>query len=516
MNLKIKTGIYVIILLIEFILLSQFFFIEEIILFFILIPILINSLSILTKKLLKKPIIIKKIINRELRFKIVVESVLVCLIIFSTFPRHYTKQEIVNDLDYLVETIEDVHPNLYDYITREEFYSKVSNLKNSLNGKVTEVEFYRSVSKLLALVKDGHTRTGHGFYVQRMRGLFLKIFPYKIKIHKGRIFIIDNYNYKNRIPAGSEVLKINGLKPEQFIREVSEYCSYENNQFRNYLIARPKKIGLWNSFKDYEIVYKNPQNNKILTIHSSSGFISKLLMLKDMMTADYEFKTIDENIGYLVFNRFEKPDKSNQFIKNTFAIIKKEGIENLIIDMRNNEGGHSIIGEELMQYIAKEPFSVMDGVENKISKELVSKKYKSWLESKKESIGTVEKYTDMKKKELKDIPLRFNGNCHLLISGHTYSSGSGFASAFQCANIGKVIGSETGGLMVTYGDVYRFKLPKTKCPIDVSWRKLYHPCGEENRRGVIPDFEIENSIEDEIKKRDRVLEYAIKLISGEL
>ena len=86
MNLKIKTGIYAIILLIEFILLTQFFFIEEIILIFILIPILINSLSILIKKLFKKPIIIKRIINRELRTKIIVDSVLLCLIIFLIFP----------------------------------------------------------------------------------------------------------------------------------------------------------------------------------------------------------------------------------------------------------------------------------------------------------------------------------------------------------------------------------------------------------------------------------------------
>jgi hypothetical protein len=86
MNLKIKTGIYAIILLIEFILLTQFFFVEEIILIFILIPILINSLSILIKKLFKKPIIIKRIINRELRTKIIVDSVLLCLIIFLIFP----------------------------------------------------------------------------------------------------------------------------------------------------------------------------------------------------------------------------------------------------------------------------------------------------------------------------------------------------------------------------------------------------------------------------------------------
>jgi C-terminal processing protease CtpA/Prc len=279
------------------------------------------------------------------------------------------------------------------------------------------------------------------------------------------------------------------------------------------LITDPKKIGLWNGFKSYEIVYKKPQNNKIVTVHSSSGFISKFLMLKDL-TADYAFKTIDENIGYLVFNRFEKPEKSKQFLNHTFNIIKKEGIKDLIIDMRNNEGGHSIIGDELMQYIAKEPFSVMNSMETKISKELVEKKYKSWFESKKESIGTVEKYKDMERIALKDIPLRFNGNCFLLISGRTYSAGSGFASAFQCANIGKVIGSETGGLMVTFGDVYSFELPKTKCPINVSWKKFYYPCGEENRRGVIQDYGIENSIEDEIKNRDIALEYTIKLING--
>lgn len=118
--------------------------------------------------------------------------------------------------------------------------------------------------------------------------------------------------------------------------------------------------------------------------------------------------------------------------------------------------------------------------------------------------------------KLRNNLLRYQGQLFLLIGGSTFSSASGLASEIKCYNRGKLIGEETGGVTACFGDVYNFKLPNTGFKIIVSKRKYYNACGEDNRRGVIPDYIVENSFEDEQKGVDRVLEFTVDLIKQKI
>lgn len=42
-----------------------------------------------------------------------------------------------------------------------------------------------------------------------------------------------------------------------------------------------------------------------------------------------------------------------------FADLKAQGIQNLIIDIRNNGGGDSELGDELLKYLLAKPFHNM-------------------------------------------------------------------------------------------------------------------------------------------------------------
>ena len=235
-------------------------------------------------------------------------------------------------------------------------------------------------------------------------------------------------------------------------------------------------------------------------------------MLKGHKEPYYEFKIINGNVGYLGFYGCYNLKKFKSFCEKTFRRIKNEQIKELIIDIRNNGGGSSSLCKELMQYISKVPFAILDSTFVKISKELVSRNYFDWLDSAEVKIGTVKKFSEKTKIQLRDNPLRFTGNCYLLTNGRTFSSAVIFASAFQCYNVGKIIGSETRGVTVNYGDLYRFYLPNTGLDIHVSTKKFYYACGVDNRRGVIPDFVVENTFDDAKENRDRVLEFTLNLI----
>ena len=168
-----------------------------------------------------------------------------------------------------------------------------------------------------------------------------------------------------------------------------------------------------------------------------------------------------------------------------------------------------------MQYISKTDFKMDDSCIIKISNEIINTSQLNWMDSTKRIIGSLFNSRNTSKTKLRENPLRFKGKSYLLISGHTFSSAAMFSSSFQCYHVGNIIGTETGGLTTCFGDVYSFNLPNTKFDMGVSYKKFYNACGVDNRRGVIPDYTVENSFEDERKEIDKVLEFTFDLMKQE-
>ena len=201
----------------------------------------------------------------------------------------------------------------------------------------------------------------------------------------------------------------------------------------------------------------------------------------------YTFKVLkDKNTGIIDFRSFSNLDKFKIFLDSTFTIIKKENIGNLIIDIRKNGGGNSVLGNELFQYISPVPFEQFGKVIVKIS-----------------DTG-IKTYDEEELKKLRKNNLRFHGNVYLLISHNTFSSAAVFSWAFNYFKMGKVIGEETGGLNVCYGDIIRISLPHTKLKCTVSFKKFYnYGATDEDIHGTIPDYNVE---------AEKALDYALKLI----
>jgi hypothetical protein len=441
---------------------------------------------------------------------------ILALAVYSSSPRYFARQEVVKDLDTLVTTLEDVHPNIYDRISKRAFAGEVSRLKERLPEQVEETELYREIAELCARIQDGHTGRGFNIFTRRGNILFKKIFPYRMKVQDDRLFITGNYSYKDDIPIGSEIVKINGQSPVDFVHAVSRMVSYENVPFRNMLVCNPLLIGVWNNWGDYTLEYRPPLESGTAVIRSVGGLYARMVFLNESMKGSgvgphYVFKTLSENVGYLGFYSFTDLNSFRAFLHSVFGELKAKRIRNLIIDIRENGGGDSSLGDELMQYIAKKPFRMFDSVMVKVSAELLSKGSFAWVDSPATKVGSTIGAT-VPTTALREDSLRFEGRTYLLTSGQTFSSATCLASAFQCYGVGTIVGTETGGLTVCYGDVYRFELPNSRFDIGVSWKKFYNACGVDNRRGVAPEYAVVNSLEDDRNHNDGALAFTLDLI----
>ena len=66
-------------------------------------------------------------------------------------------EELKYDLDFLIQTLEDVHPDLYRYTPQEEIYKMKQDIEEDLSEPLTRLEFYRKVAPLVTRIGDGHT-----------------------------------------------------------------------------------------------------------------------------------------------------------------------------------------------------------------------------------------------------------------------------------------------------------------------------------------------------------------------
>lgn len=112
--------------------------------------------------------------------------------------------------------------------------------------------------------------------------------------------------------------------------------------------------------------------------------------------------------------------------------------------------------------------------------------------------GTLDIIINGTDKPLK-LPNRFFGKVCLLINAQTFSSAADFAQAFSYYHRGELIGEQTGGLILSFGDIVPGTLPVTKMPFVVS-SKLYMNVGakEGNWHGVLPTVPVKSN--DALKK----------------
>lgn len=69
-----------------------------------------------------------------------------------------SKELIYEDIDFMVKTIEEVHPDPFAYISRNDFYKKADSIKQSIKNDLTRDELKQNISGLLNTIKDGHTQ----------------------------------------------------------------------------------------------------------------------------------------------------------------------------------------------------------------------------------------------------------------------------------------------------------------------------------------------------------------------
>ena len=175
-------------------------------------------------------------------------------------------------------------------------------------------------------------------------------------------------------------------------------------------------------------------------------------------------------------------------MKAFFKEIKDKNIQSVIVDLRYNSGGNSMVANEFLRYLDVDEYNsgtshVRFGpylLKNKI-KPIVNNKYDS---------------------------LTFKGQIYVLTSTYTFSSAMSFSVIISDNNLGTVIGEIPGNMPSSYGDILHFQTPNAKLLFTISYKYFIRPDGTKSSEPLIPDYEV--PAKDALTKAKEKLENKIK------
>ncbi|HEX8677907.1 MAG TPA: S41 family peptidase, partial [Segetibacter sp.] len=380
----------------------------------------------------------------------------------------FTVEQLKEDYRLLLTSLKEAHPGLYRYTPKEEFEKQARLIENKLDHPMTEEDFYKLVMPLIANIKCGHTKW-HRQDKPDDRYPFVteNIFPLKLYFVDNKAYVVKSYGKGKSIPAASEIVSINGKNTREIIKQLRPYITIDANvQSALYEELNSSFNGYYASFiantPFYQIEYKvaNKQLKARLkgvtldAIRKTEGNTKK----KNQLPLRLSKPTRD--VAILTIERFyvnnNEPDYY-KFIDSVFAALKTENIQNLIIDVRYNEGGIEEYGGYLYSYLSHKDFVYYKKITLAQKDEFSFKKY-AWLPEKYdqarqliqekdgEFLWPMQEYLQQKSPK----PNAFNGKVYMLTNGFSFSVTSELAAVVHHNKRAVFVGEETGGAY--YGD----------------------------------------------------------------
>ncbi len=407
----------------------------------------------------------------------------------------YPQWKLREDFNQMVESLR-THPALYEFISKSEFEALVDSQYNKINDSMKLYEFYSICSPIVARVGCLHTQlTRKGADIFPFPVFFS---PY-IYIENDRMFVIKQPDFFPELTAGSEITKINNKPVSEFYWNIFKNISMDGNNKsgKQYFISRFFSMYYYRFYgyeNMYTIAYRIPGTDKEIVRNLCAGLLmgNENEIQDDANCIDPKlcFKILKkENTAIITIKSFAYYNNNEyfrKFIDKCFAEISDKQIPNLIIDLRDGEGGDPYCSSYFLTYIMNKPITY----------------YRK---------GTP--FYDNLTTPLFPAAKHYTGVPYILINKGGFSTHGHLNALLKYHKLGVFIGEETGATYSCNASVKEILLKHTNLTIDVA-QVTYTVDTEEfpKERGIMPDVEVKPSLKDIIEGKDVVMDYTMQLI----
>lgn len=449
--------------------------------------------------------------------------------------RKYSSDSLRRWTTSIMNEISVKHPGFYRYTNKEKFDFSINTTKQSITDSLTELQYYRLMIPLFSQIGCLHTGISLSKEYQDYLDKANTLIPIEVFIDfkNQKVLISKNHSTNQKIPIGGELISINGVSISIILQKLLNSIPSDGyNQTEKILLLNHRFSFWYQSVIDAPTLFNvgikanNTENIYELQSVSKDKFAS-MASLEKNYKKPLEFEIID-GIGLLKIHTFSKTSikeggqNFHKFIKVVFEILKKQNVENLVVDLRNNTGGTDGNAAMLASYFFDKPFRYWDKIEvteavakeikgiNKLfykkPKEVNGSYYwrKTWLTKEFDYYETQEPSSN-----------NFKGKTYIITNGLCLSSCSDFVAIVSHNNKATIVGQETGGgyqcntsgmmpeATIPTGLIVTVPLQKYTNAVDLT-KNFGH--------GTKPDYEIVPTFDDWISKKDIELEFTLNII----
>jgi hypothetical protein len=451
------------------------------------------------------------------------------------------------DLSLLKRILEANHPSLYWYTSKDSLDAQYQHVFSAIKDSMDLLTYKNLLAQWVAQIQCGHTRVLFPTAFSRNADRFrYPAFPLSLKVWKDTAVVTGNYDRNDSIfRRGTQIISINERSIASITKTMYAYMSTDGNALNHKAQNISSNFPVWyktvfGTDTVFRVVYKTKAGELdtalrkaftpvrvVSTVRSdSSRDAGPALSKRQIRLLSKRILMVDtvNRFAVMRLNTFSS-GAMKKFFRSSFRSLKKLGIDDLAIDLRENGGGRVNNYIRLTKYLAQKPFKVGDTVaastRNIQYKRYIKPAWPFWIamqfRAKKMEDG---KYHYRRYERHYYQPYAadkaYRGNLYLIQAGATFSAASMFTASLKGQSNALIVGEESGGGY--YGNsamhIPEIVLPNSKLRVTLPLYRLVMDKNRSKGRGVLPDIEVPPNAAMIAKGVDPKLLYISNLIAA--
>ena len=463
--------------------------------------------------------------------------------------RKYSPQQLEKDYSIFENVLEETHPGLYWYTSPDSMSYFFNWGRQKIKDSLTEPEFRKVLTYVISKMNCGHTTTRfskkYSKYLDTLRNE--KFFPLSLKLWDDTTVVAANLNRRDTLlKRGTVIQAIDHRSLKEIEDTLFKFISSDGYNLTHKFQSLSNRgtfgslyTGVYGAANRYAIEYSDSTGKRhsvIVPVYDpSKDTTNRSAIRRFIRPSRKERKRMDlqsirslridtsNNVAFLDVNSFGRGYRLKRFFRQSFRTIRKQRMENLVIDVRGNGGGSVTNSTLLSKYLANHKFKIGDSLyainrhsryRRYISKYFFNRLFMLVFTRKRSDghyhFSWFEKHY-FKPKEKN----HFNGKSYILIGGNSFSATTLFTNSVIDQSNVVVVGEETGG--GAYGNtawlIPDVKLPETKLQFRLPlFRLVMDKTKPKAGHGIMPEVEAKPTVDAIRRNADYKLEKVMELI----
>jgi hypothetical protein len=455
-----------------------------------------------------------------------------------TQPLRLTARQADRELRILERGLEQLHPGLYRYQSPAGLNEDFARAHAAVTKGIDIGRFYLLINRITASIRCGHTWTNPENQGSAIRDYLsgLPVLPARVSLLHGRLLTVASAD--PLLHVNDEILAIGDVSIPVLIDELIPYLRGDGREDGKRLSQLDSHAEGGVLDRLLPILHPPREGNYALSLRDSTGRVrhvdvrSQTISQRDSALASsgahaedlawhLDVRGDDAILTLPTFAFWSSEFDWKGFLQSAFETLRSRQVTRLVIDLRQNEGGDSQIGNTLVRYLIDKPYvqpaGRVEAVYERVPYDL-ARFLDTWDFGFFDRTGKVLREPGRRNVLLAEQPKpttleplqpHFTGSAFALTGPRMSSAGFLVARDLKASGAATLIGEPTGGDLrgLNGGELAWLTLPYSDIAVDIPLIATFHDGQPDS--GVQPDQLVRATIEDAIAGRDAALEAAL-------